>query len=264
VLKEERQRRITELVRERGRVLSAELPDLLGVSGHTVRRDLAELSDAGRLQRVHGGAVARSPVAGTYEGRRRQAVAGKAAVARAAATLLAPGQVAILDGGTTALALVERIPPGHRGAWITHSPPVAAALGRRGDLDVVVVGGSLDPEAMVAVGADTIAAYERITADVCFLGVWSLDARTGVSSRYYEEARVRATLLERADRVVALASREKLGSVAAFASGPATALTHIATEPGVPEAVLRPFRELGIEVVVAGARSPLRPPAGTA
>ena len=249
MLKEERQRRILEILHSEGRVVAAELPALLGVSSHTARRDLEELSETGRLQRVHGGAVARSPVAPTYAGRERQAVSGKLAVARAAVRLLEPGQVAILDGGTTALHLVDAISRDHTGTFVTHSPLVAAALGRRGGLDVVIVGGSLDPEAMVAVGAEAVGAYERITADVCFLGVWSLSPTAGISSGHYEEAMLRRVMLGRADRVVGLCSREKLGTVARFHSGPATALTHIATEPDVPEELLAPFRELGIHVV---------------
>ena len=98
---------------------------------------------------------------------------------------------------------------------------------------------------MVAVGAETIRAYERITADVCFLGIWSLHAEAGISGRYREEAEVRRVMVERADRVVGLTTRDKLGTVSAFASAPATALTHLAVEPGTPEE-LAPFRELGI------------------
>jgi DeoR/GlpR family transcriptional regulator of sugar metabolism len=251
VLKEERQRRILDLLNREGRLVAAELPARLEVSGYTVRRDLEELAEAGRLQRVHGGAVPRSPVAHTYAEREAQSREGKVATARAAATLLEPGQVAIVDGGTTALALVEQIAPGHRGTFVTHSPLVAAALGRRGFADVVVVGGTLDPQAMVAVGADTIRAYGRITADVCFVGIWSLHPGAGITGRYYEEAEVRHVLLERADRVVGLASRDKLGTVSAFASGPAGALTHLATEADVPDDVLAPFRELGIEILRA-------------
>ncbi|MCW2950870.1 MAG: transcriptional regulator of sugar metabolism [Conexibacter sp.] len=249
VLKGERQRRILELLGADGRVVAAELQERLGVSGYTIRRDLDELAAGERLQRIHGGALARSPVAPTYAGRQTQAREGKTATARAAATLLEPGQVVVLDGGSTALALVAAIPPGHSGTFVTHSPPVAAALGAHPGLDVVVIGGTLDRRAMVAVGAETIHAYERIAADVCFLGTWSLNATTGVSSAYYEEAQVRRVLLDCAGRTVALASREKLATVSAFGSGPATALTHIATEPGVPDDVLAPFRELGIHVV---------------
>ena len=102
---------------------------------------------------------------------------------------------------------------------------------------------------MVAVGAETIRAYERVTADVCFLGVWSLHVDAGITGRYREEAEVRRVMVERADRVVGLTTRDKLGTVSAFASAPASALTHLAVEPGTPEELLAPFRELGIAIV---------------
>jgi DeoR/GlpR family transcriptional regulator of sugar metabolism len=166
--------------------------------------------------------------------------------------LLEPGQVVILDGGSTALHLVDAIPAGHTGTFVTHSPPVAAALGRRAGLEVITIGGTLDPRAMVAVGAQAIEGFRRVSADLCFLGVWALHATGGISTAYFEEAEVRRVLVECADRVVGLVSREKLGTAAAFTIAPATALTHLATEPGVPEAVLRPFTDLGLHVLQSG------------
>jgi DeoR/GlpR family transcriptional regulator of sugar metabolism len=219
---------------------------VLGVSGYTVRRDLDELAEARRLQRVHGGALARSPVAATYEGRGAQALPGKLATARAAATLLRPGDVAIVDGGSTALALAEAIAPDHGGTFITHSPPVAVALARKG-AEVVLVGGSLDARAMVATGARTLDGYQGITADVLFLGVWALHAEHGITGGYLEESEIRRALLERADRVVALASAEKLDTVAPFPVGPATKLTHLATD--APPQATAPYAELGLTVV---------------
>jgi DeoR/GlpR family transcriptional regulator of sugar metabolism len=249
VLKEERQRRILDILGREGRVVATDLQRTLGVSGYTIRRDLDELAGARHLQRVHGGALARSAVAPTYDERQTQSVEGKLAVARAAATLLEPGQTVIVDGGSTALALVDEIPAGHRGTFITHSPPVAAALGRRPEVEVVVIGGTLDPRAMVCVGAQAIEAYSRITADVCFLGVWAVHALAGMSSGYHEEAELRRVLVQRADRVVGLASRDKLGTTAPFGIAPATALTHLATEPDVPAELVDPFAELGLHVV---------------
>jgi DeoR/GlpR family transcriptional regulator of sugar metabolism len=245
-LKEERQRRILDVLAREGRVVATDLQRTLGVSGYTIRRDLDELAEARHLQRVHGGALARSAVAPTYEERRTQSVAGKVAVARAAATLLEPGQTVIVDGGSTALHFVDAIPPDYQGTFITHSPPVATALAGR---EVVVIGGTLDARAIVAVGAQAIAAYERITADVCFLGVWAVHPLAGLSTGYHEEAELRRLLVQRADRVVGLASRDKLGTTAPFGIAPATALTHLATEPDVPAELVDPFAELGIHVV---------------
>jgi DeoR/GlpR family transcriptional regulator of sugar metabolism len=244
MLKQERHRRILDLLGAEGRVIATDLQRVLGVSGYTVRRDLDELADARRLQRVHGGALARSPVATTYEGRSEQSLPGKLATAKAAATLMRAGDVAIVDGGSTALALAEEIAAD--GTFITHSPPVATALARRG-AEVVLIGGTLDPRALVATGAKTVAGYAGVTADVLFLGVWALHPEHGLSGGYFEESEVRRTLLDRADRVVGLATREKLNTVAPFPVGPATALTHLATD--APANDTAPFEELGVTVV---------------
>ncbi len=71
----------------------------------------------------------------------------------------------------------------------------------------------------------------------------------GITQAYPEEAEVRRVLVDRADRVVGLCSRDKLGAVAPFAVAPAGALTDLATEPDVPEDVLAPYAELGIRVL---------------
>lgn len=252
LLKGERQQRILAALAESGRVVATDLQAALGVSAYTVRRDLDELADAGRLQRVHGGALAlaRSGVATAYAADRgAPSVASRREVARAAAGLLVDGQVAILDGGGIAPALAQEIPAGFRGTFVTHSPPAAAALAAHPGVEVVIVGGTLERRAMVAVGATTIDTYKSITADVLFLGVASLHAEHGLSDAHHEEAEVRRVLLGRAERVVGLATAEQLGTVAPFGYGPATALTHLATERATDDAALVPFSELGIAVV---------------
>src|SRR4051812_724879 len=238
VLKQERQRRILELVDAEGRAVATELSERLGVSGYTVRRDLDELAGAGRITRVHGGALSATPA--TYEERQTHALAGKLATARAAAGMLRAGQTVILDGGSTALQLAAHV----RGATvITHSPPVASALA--GQNEVILIGGTLDPRAMVATGATTIAAYREISAGILFLGVWALDATHGLSGGYREESEVRRTMIESAKIVVGLADATKLGTVAPFRYAAATALTHLATDGEDTTE----YEEMGIEIL---------------
>ena len=74
-------------------------------------------------------------------------------------------------------------------------------------------------------------------------------ATGGITTATTRRRRSAACSSSCADRVVGLVSREKLGTAAAFTIAPATALTHLATEPDVPEAVLRPFTELGLRVL---------------
>ena len=48
---------ILEIARQEGRVTVEDLAARFGVTVQTIRRDLADLAEAGRLARVHGGAV---------------------------------------------------------------------------------------------------------------------------------------------------------------------------------------------------------------
>ena len=53
----ERQEQIMSILREKKTVTVRELSETLFASGSTIRRDLAELENAGLIRRSHGGAV---------------------------------------------------------------------------------------------------------------------------------------------------------------------------------------------------------------
>ena len=251
MLKEERQTRILEALEDEGRVLALELTDLLGVSEDTVRRDLRDLAEEGKLRRVRGGALPRSEVASTREGRLHQAGEGKQAVGRAAAGLIEDGQVAILDGGVTAEYTALNLRRDLRATIVTNSPQVAVSLHDHPRVEVVMVGGRFYKDGVVNVGAETVKTFERVRADVCLQGIWSLHPEVGITHPNYEEALVKRAMIENAERVVALATAEKLGTAMSFIVAPTETLTDLVTGPGVPREVIEPYERIGIRVVVA-------------
>jgi len=241
LLTEERRERILGTLHREGKVTAADLSRALGVSDDTIRRDLDALAEAGRLRRVYGGALRRAPVTDDYATRQAEGVEVKEAVARAAAALVRPGQVAILDGGTTTLAVARHLPRDLKATVVTTSPPVAVALADHPGIEVITIGGRLYRYAMVNVGASTVEALRAVRADVCVLGVLALHPEVGLSVLDHEEA---------AD-VVAPAPVAKLETVAPFVVGPASTLTHLVTEAGAPDEVVGPYRALGITIVGA-------------
>lgn len=251
MLKEERQTRILEALESEGRVLALELTGLLGVSEDTVRRDLRDLAEEGKLRRVRGGALPRSEVASTREGRLRQASEGKQAVGRAAARLIEDGQVAILDGGVTAEYTALNLPRDLRATIVTNSPQVAVSLYDHPGVEVVMVGGTFCKDGVVNIGAEAVRAFERVRADVCLQGIWSLHPESGITHPNYEESLVKRAMIKNSRRVVALATEEKLGTAMPFAVAPAEALTDLVIESGVPGEVTGPYERLGIRMVGA-------------
>ncbi|MBI1878764.1 MAG: DeoR/GlpR transcriptional regulator [Chloroflexi bacterium] len=234
MLTAERQQYILATLQRQGKVIASELSMALDVSEDTIRRDLRKLAEAGLLQRVHGGALPSSPAAASYTARQGQSLSAKMAIAHAAIQLITSGQVIVLDGGTTTLYVAQRLPTDLQATVVTNSPPIAVALANHPRVEVLLVGGRLDKDSLVVIGAATIEAFRMIRADLCMLGICSLHPEVGITVPDLEEAYVKRAMIASAAEVVALASVEKLGTAATYTVGSLTELTHLVTEPGSP------------------------------
>jgi DeoR/GlpR family transcriptional regulator of sugar metabolism len=250
MLTEERRRHIVDVLRRDGKVVASDLSAMLDVSEDTIRRDLRELAEAGLLQRVHGGALLRSPSDPRYEVRQQESPAAKFAIAEAAARLVQPRDVVMLDAGTTTLQVAQRLPRDLEATVITNSPPIAIALAEHHTVDVIVIGGELCKASLANVGAGTVRDLDAIRADLCFLGVAGIHPDLGITILVHEEIFVKQAMIRGAERVIAVAAGDKLGTAAPYVIGPLSNLTHIVTERDVPSSVLEPYRRQNIAIVL--------------
>jgi DeoR/GlpR family transcriptional regulator of sugar metabolism len=257
MLTAERRQFILEILRRDRKVLSSELSAVLKVSEDTIRRDLRELALEGLLQRVHGGALPASPATASYTERQKQAPEEKKAIARAAAKLIRPGQVAILDGGTTTLQVAHHLPLDLQATIVTNSPPIAVALAEHPAIEVVMLGGQLYKKALVNVGAGTIESLSAIRADICLLGVCSLHPEIGISVQNLNEAYVKRATIASSAEVVGLATAEKLDTAAAYIVGSIRSLTYLVTAPTVSIEQLTRYKNLGVTVIASSSSDEL-------
>ncbi|MEO5688013.1 MAG: DeoR/GlpR family DNA-binding transcription regulator [Burkholderiaceae bacterium] len=234
-----------------GQLVAKALALELGTSEDTIRRDLRELAAEGLLQRVHGGALPASAAMGDLGLREQVSVAGKVALGRFGASLIRPGQVVILDGGTTAMQVARHLAPGLRATIVTHSPTVAVELAQHPGLEIRMLGGRLFRHSMVNVGADVIAAASRLRADLFFLGVTGVHPEAGLSTGDAEEAAVKRALHERAAETVVLASPEKLMAASPFVVATLADVSVLAVVRETPARVVRALRAAGVKVQLA-------------
>lgn len=251
MLTEERRRYIVDILRRDGKVMASDLSSRLDVSEDTIRRDLRELAKAGLLQRVYGGGLVRSPSDPRYAVRQQESPAAKVAIAEAAARLIQPRQVVILDAGTTTLQIARHLPLDFSATVITNGPPIAMALTEHHEIEVIMVGGELSKSSLATTGAAAIQSFNAIHADLCFLGVAGIHPDAGVSILVHEETFVKRAMIRGAAEVVAVTAGDKLGTVAPYSVGPVSILTRIVTERDVPGDVLQPYRQSGISIVLA-------------
>lgn len=233
-----------------GRIVAKDIAAELGISEDTVRRDLRELAAANQAVRVYGGALLASPAAADYAARASVAPESKRRVAAAASTLIEKGSTVILDGGTTALALVDALPRSLDCAIITHSPTIAAALlGHKAT--VFLIGGQLFKHSAVACGAAAVEAASRISADLFFVGVTGVHPTAGLTTGDPEEAAMKRALAGRAADTFVLASSEKIGVASRYAVLPFEEVAGIITDGAATDATVRQVADRGIPIIGA-------------
>lgn len=238
------------------RISVTELAERFGVTDVSIRRDLTVLEDAGRLRRIHGGAVAASrgwrDVG--YLARAREQREAKARIGAAAATLLRAGDVVVFDSGTTVAQVVMHISgPLRRGSAIrvvTNSLPVVDQIAGWDNPHLICLGGLYLPGYQALVGPQTVAQLRELSADIVFIGCDGLTAETGLTTPHVLVAEVGATMASRARRVVAVADSTKIGRRGFTPIVPLKAVHVLVTDDGADPAQVAFAREAGIEVIL--------------
>ncbi|HDJ1439078.1 TPA: DeoR/GlpR transcriptional regulator [Serratia rubidaea] len=251
MLTSQRKKLILEKLSREGQVLAKQLSEMFGLSEDTIRRDLRELDSEGLLQRVHGGALPVSPAIAPFAERNQQESGAKRAIARAAAAMILPGQVAIVDGGTTSAELVKQLPLSLQATIVTHSPSVAVGLVDHPQIEVILIGGRLYKHSIVTVGAAAVEAMSHIRADLYFMGVTGVHPSAGLSTGDLEEAYIKRALAARAAETVVLASAAKLNAASQYAIGDITLAQSIIVERDTDQALLSPLQQAGVSVIKA-------------
>jgi DeoR family transcriptional regulator, fructose operon transcriptional repressor len=214
----ERQGRILEILAEQRGVRVSALSDVLGVSEMTIRRDLERLENDGLLSRTHGGAILRQHIVEEprYVTNVRTHTVEKDRIARAAASMILPGETIFLGSGTTVSQVLAHVDPQLSARVVTHNVG-ALTTAQDSSLDVILLGGVFRPRTNTLEGAMSIEAVSNLHASRFILGADGLSLEEGVTTASIGIAGVeRAMIRQTRGEVIVLADRSKLGAVGDF------------------------------------------------
>jgi DeoR/GlpR family transcriptional regulator of sugar metabolism len=253
MLAAERRRRIADTVRAQGAASVAELATALDTSEITVRRDLRSLARDGLLVRTHGGAVL--PGGGghepSYSEKASQAAAEKAAIARAALTMIRPGDSILLGPGTTTLALATLLVDFPELTVVTNSLLVAQALMAAPRVEVILTGGTLRRSIHALVGPAAEESLRALRATLAFISGNGLTAERGLSTPSQLVAASDRAIAGAARQTVVLADHTKIGHDTMFQTVPADRIRTLITDARADQAELEALRTAGVDVRVA-------------
>lgn len=208
---------LLRLVRE-GVTSVEDLSARTGVSGSTVRRDLARLRADGVVARTYGGALPTAPFHERSVGdSARVRVEAKQRIARAALPLVPAGGRVFLDAGTTCGALARLVAEDTTVGpltVVTRGLETALVLADAEHVELELVGGRLRRLSHGLVGPLAALALDRMSFDVAFLGADAVDVRRGVGEPTVEETSLKEQVAGTARRTVVLADATKLDAAA--------------------------------------------------
>ena len=255
MLPEQRRRAILGILERQGQVSVQDLVNQFSISAVTARSDLDALSATGALIRSHGGAVRQLEPTRDYPLELKRSIhrAEKAQIGLAAASLVQPGEVIILDSGTTTTEIARQLKiSAVRGITvISNAMNVISELADAPGISVISIGGVLRPVSLSFVGPQAETMLNDLHADRLFLAVDGFDLEHGPTTPDVLEAHLNGLMMSVAKETTVVADFSKLGRCSVSRIGSIEQVHRLITDKKAPDEFVKALQARGIEVIQA-------------
>lgn len=211
MLKEERLSIILGAVEQHNFVSLHDLMELTKSSESTIRADLIELDNAGKIIRLRGGAQALNNKSINYEldmdKKMTIEIQAKRDIASYAATLIPNNSVIYVDAGTSTYYLTEFL-ESKLVKIVTSSVIIARKFKERG-FQVYMIGGEFKITTDTFIGPMSQEILHRFNFDIGFFGTNGIDLEQGLTTPDIEEAMVKKTAMRQCKKIYVLADHSK-------------------------------------------------------
>jgi len=249
----DRQLQILQRIQRQQRISVAEICEVFAVSEATARRDLETLAEDGKVQRVHGGAIALAPTPPEQPILQRQdeQAQEKVRIGQAAAGLINDGETIFLGSGTTVLEVARNLGRDQKLTVITNSLPVINVLAGNEDITLISLGGMLRDSELSFIGHITEQALAEVRADKVFLGTRAISLEHGLTHEYLPETMTDRAILKSGQEIIVVADYTKFGRAAAILLAPLEQVHTIVTDGQTPPDFIEAVQERGIRVILS-------------
>lgn len=260
--KSERQERILGELRAAPAIRISEMAGDFGVSTETIRRDLDELSQRGMLNRTYGGAARAFALEPALSERNKEFVEERRRIGALAARGIEPGQVLMVDVGSTTMHFARRVSAELRDLTvITNSFGVATVLSTNPTIRAVVCPGRYDGREGGVFGSDTTEFLARFHANVAVIGASGL-TEEGPNDVSPSAAAVKRAMMARAEATVLLVDHSKFGLLTLENVCPLSKVSLVVTDQAPGGSLAKALKRASLPVVTADRDVPSSEPVG--
>ena len=250
LLSVEREHLIEELL-DSGYTGIINLSNRLGVSEATIRRDLLSLEEAGKIRRVHGGAVKirHSKTEPLFKEKVSLNYKQKESISRLALSLIEDHDTIYLDGGSTIQILAKQLSSRKNLTIITNSLIAAVEL-METEHRLIIVGGEFRRLSRTIVGALTRKILDSINIRKAFLGTIGFTIEKGMTTTDPNEAYTKELVMKNAEKVFVLADNSKIGHNSFAVSGDLNYINSLITDKKIKDKeFIQKLKDMNVQIL---------------
>ncbi|MFF6984649.1 DeoR/GlpR family DNA-binding transcription regulator [Streptomyces sp. NPDC008343] len=243
---------VLTLLSQRGELHVRLLPALLGVSGATVRRDLALMEGKGLIRRSYGRVAAvRCDAETPVSWRHSQNTEAKRRIGALASSLIPHRPLTIaLNGGSTVAFVARSLASRSELTVVTNGLDTAISLMAHQKAQVVVTGGtgrSLSNDLVGKAAEKTLRTYQF---DFAIVGVDGVSPEAGFTRHCSRGAEIDRIMLEHAERRIVVTDSSKLGKAQQAKVADIGSIDTIVTDSHASATMVATLRRMGLTTTV--------------
>lgn len=252
-MKRDRILEIAELLDKRGKMTLEQLEEYFpNVSQMTLRRDLFQLEEEGKVIRIRGGAMSVREVektsGGPYTKKTTIHTDEKIIIAQKAAELIDEGSSIFIDGGTTALYLAKELPDKNCNVF-TNGLAVATELAKKKNVVVNLLGGQLIKENLSTASSFSSLYFTDTNFELAVISASAFTLENGFSCSSQVEAELLRVIAKKAKSLYMMLDSSKIGKIKPYTFARPEDINVLITDDEFPEELKEQFKARDIVVI---------------
>lgn len=194
-----------------------ELCSHFDISLSTIRRDIGELEQYGKIMKIHGGVMIKKEVLEEEAEVKIQLQYGsnKDRIAEIASKIVEDNDIILLGSGSTVAHMVHHLAGKKNITVITNNLVVIEEAMKYG-FSVIIVGGNLDRNTLSFVGTQTIKQLNELNANKSFISCNGITLNHGLSNVADLEADIKKSIIKISSDVIALVDHTKFDKMSLY------------------------------------------------
>ncbi len=252
-MKRDRIEEIAELLDKRGKLTLEQLDEQFpNVSQMTLRRDLFQLEQEGRIIRVRGGAMSVKEVQKVsgepYTKKTTIHTDEKIEIAQKAASLIDENSSLFMDGGTTAMYLAKELPDKNLHIF-TNGLAVAIELAQKKNINVTMLGGQVMTENLSTASPVAKAYFDNTNFELAIISASAFTPDNGFSCGSQIEADLLKLARGKAKSTYMMLDSSKIGKIMPYTFAHIEDIDVLITDENFPADLKEKFTEKNIVVM---------------